>query len=219
MRKRAVSLLIALVLLLCSNALTTYAVDVPKFKLVGASGEIGDTICVELYIENNPGITAFSLAVDYPADSLELIGVEPSGEFENGFSSGKLNTNPFKISWYESSSEDVYSEGKVASFRFRILKLDEPAQISISYRANDVFNSSFDNQYFETEAAYVTGMSHNYCVVSFENGIATLKCSDCNDVTEEAFENHINQRGYAPLDMNDDGIVNAKDYAYLIKNY
>ena len=62
-------------------------------------------------------------------------------------------------------------------------------------------------------------MSHNYCVVSFENGIATLKCSDCNDVTEEAFENHINQRGYAPLDMNDDGIVNAKDYAYLIKNY
>ena len=35
----------------------------------------------------------------------------------------------------------------------------------------------------------------------------------------ECFAEHIDEVGYSPLDMNSNGIVNAKDYALLVKNY
>lgn len=61
--------------------------------------------------------------------------------------------------------------------------------------------------------------THNYQVAAFDGSNATLTCRICGESEEEAFSGHLNERGYAPLDMNDDGIVNAKDYAYLIKHY
>ena len=60
---------------------------------------------------------------------------------------------------------------------------------------------------------------HEYAVTAFENGTATLTCTDCGDTFEESFAEHINERDYALFDMNSDGIVNAKDYAILVKNY
>lgn len=59
---------------------------------------------------------------------------------------------------------------------------------------------------------------HEYQVVAFEEGVATLRCEECNAVCTEDFKNHINE-DYEPLDVVIDGIVNAKDYAYLLQHY
>ncbi len=61
---------------------------------------------------------------------------------------------------------------------------------------------------------------HEYFVASFSNGVATLECDICGETQTERFNEHINEIEYEPLDINNDGIVNAKDYAYLIQgNY
>ena len=44
-------------------------------------------------------------------------------------------------------------------------------------------------------------------------------CSECKNRIITRFEEHINERNYAPLDVVEDGIVNAKDYAYIYQNY
>ena len=62
---------------------------------------------------------------------------------------------------------------------------------------------------------------HEYSVTAFEteSGTATLVCDECGDTIYDKFSDHVNERGYEPLDMNNDGIVNGKDFAYMMHNY
>ena len=75
-----------------------------------------------------------------------------------------------------------------------------------------ICGSSYKDNYTQT-------IDHSYQVTSFNNGIAVLTCTCCDEECSDSFAAHINESGYEPLDMNGDGIINAKDYAYLIKNY
>ena len=60
---------------------------------------------------------------------------------------------------------------------------------------------------------------HEYSITAVNAGEVTFACDICDADYTEVFSSHINEREYAPLDVVEDGIVNAKDYAYLIKNY
>lgn len=59
---------------------------------------------------------------------------------------------------------------------------------------------------------------HSYHAAAISNGTVTLKCEHCEGTTQVQFDDYINE-DYAPLDVVEDGIVNAKDYAYLTKNF
>ena len=64
-----------------------------------------------------------------------------------------------------------------------------------------------------------TGCEHDYQIVSLEpNGSIILMCENCSDRITTTFAEHLNTY-YAPLDVVADGIVNAKDYAYILKHY
>ncbi len=60
---------------------------------------------------------------------------------------------------------------------------------------------------------------HEYEVVAFNHGEVTFQCEICGETCTDDFVNHINQRNYTLMDMNNDGIVNGKDYAYLLREY
>ena len=60
---------------------------------------------------------------------------------------------------------------------------------------------------------------HEYTVTAFANGVATLECDECGDTVTMTFADYLNSRNCEELDMNSDGIVNAKDYAILIQTY
>jgi len=59
---------------------------------------------------------------------------------------------------------------------------------------------------------------HQYSVAAFEDGVVTFRCELCDDAYTEDFIDHVNE-AYAPMDVVTDGIVNAKDYAYLLQHY
>lgn len=61
--------------------------------------------------------------------------------------------------------------------------------------------------------------THEYHVITFSQGVVSYKCRYCNDVYSETFASRLNERNYAPLDVVADGVINAKDYAFLINHY
>ncbi|MBQ9228893.1 MAG: hypothetical protein IJ168_08700 [Eubacterium sp.] len=62
--------------------------------------------------------------------------------------------------------------------------------------------------------------AHHYQIVSFDrDGNIVLKCQKCRDVMSTTFVEHLNERDYEPLDVVPDGIVNAKDYGYILRHY
>lgn len=66
--------------------------------------------------------------------------------------------------------------------------------------------------------------AHSYTLTSFENYVAQITCSGCQNSFSVNFKDCINksqgeQGYYECLDVTGDGIINAKDYAQLIKNY
>ena len=65
----------------------------------------------------------------------------------------------------------------------------------------------------------IPALGHSYAIQQFENGVAEFRCSRCEDEFSDSFADHINDKDCDYFDMNGDGIVNAKDYAYLLKNF
>ena len=109
--------------------------------------------------------------------------------------------------------DDSYTETLPAIKHSFFLETKEPTCIEAGYTAYVCKNCGQQIVTKQTEA-----LGHNYEIDSFENGLVVFKCSRCEDEHSDAFADHINERGYAPLDMNDDGIVNAKDYAYILRH-
>ena len=60
---------------------------------------------------------------------------------------------------------------------------------------------------------------HEYQITAFDRGEITLTCEICGEAYTEDFAEHLNERDNDMLDLNDDGIVNGKDYAYLNQQY
>ena len=161
-----------LTILLFSLTFTpAFALEQPQFELAAPDGTIGEEIEISLNIQNNPGITAFSLSIHYPAEQLQLLSASGSGSFAGGFSTGQIGTNPFKISWYNRSSLDVYDNGTAAILRFRVLEL-ETAIVTLTYDEDDVFNADFDNQYFEVKPAVISNHTHTPAQAVRENELS-----------------------------------------------
>lgn len=58
---------------------------------------------------------------------------------------------------------------------------------------------------------------HQYQITDFQGHNAIFTCEECDESYEVSFTDHVNERGYEPLDLNNDGIVNGKDYGYLLR--
>lgn len=65
---------------------------------------------------------------------------------------------------------------------------------------------------------------HIYKAVDFRNGIVGIRCSHCDEYYRTSFEGYINIKENDEwfndaLDVVDDGVINAKDYAKLCNDY
>lgn len=66
--------------------------------------------------------------------------------------------------------------------------------------------------------------AHSYALTNFENDIATITCKVCSNSYTVAFKDCINAKStdsnYCPyLDVVQDGVINAKDYSKLLKDW
>ena len=98
------------------------------------------------------------------------------------------------------------------------LNQDDIKEILINYSV-DLGENGFDNTYGwgMINLADFDINSTEPEILSFD-GKTVILTDNNGKTTSVLFADYINKR-YYPLDLNDDGVVNAKDYAYLIRNY
>ena len=137
------------------------------------------------------------------------------------------------ISYYfETDGEQLEAE-KVCSnengkMYFALTKAVESADEEISVRAcvnidGMVFKSytitaSYNTAESETLPAPENGCEHEWECAYFINGTAVFFCNSCNECCRIAFKSEVSKRN-SMLDINNDGIVNGKDYYLFLKSY
>lgn len=115
------------------------------------SCEKGDTVSVDIRLNNNPGIASMKITVQYDATALELQSAEISELFiaEEGAVQVIYNTTGKTVfSWVKTIGE-CSLDGMFSELSF--LVKDGAAtneSITVSYEPDDIFDEAFNNVYF-----------------------------------------------------------------------
>ena len=113
----------------------------------------GDTVDIEISLENNPGIIAALFSLTYDTDRLELIKAEDNNLLPMGIFSNSYDTYPYIMMWNSASYNDFTDNGTLVVLTFKVYdNADEGnAFINISYDEDDVYNAGLENIYLNIE--------------------------------------------------------------------
>lgn len=189
--------------------------DSPQFSVSSESGNINETVDVKVLIENNPSITALRISLAYSTTDLELLEINNGGVFEETITHSQTLSSPITISWYSQSSQDCNNNGVLATLKFRIKENASSSEISLSYDEDDVFNSSFDNVYFETQNGTVSVLEQSY-LLGDTNGDGIVNIRDVTAIQRHLVELEPLTGVYlTAADSNCDGTLDISDATTL----
>lgn len=155
MIKKILSVLLSALMLMSLFAVSAAAAQTPVLELV--AGEIEDSsVNVELYIRNNPGITALQVQVAYSTADLELIDVVNGGLFDSALSKGSIENNPVNVTWYATDSENKEESGLFATLIFNVKEGAKNSNVTLTYDADNIFNNTFNNIKFDVKNTTVS---------------------------------------------------------------
>lgn len=92
-------------------------------------------------------------------------------------------------------------------------------------KAFDSWSEDISNVTSDMEVYALWADDHNLVITGFENGIVSVACTNCTEADAQyVFADLVNSRTGSSkyvqiIDINSDGIINAKDYARLIKMF
>ena len=160
MKKIFVMLLsLVIMLLMCCPAFA--ANNQPTISVGNVSGEVGDTVSVDISVSNNPGIIALKLKLQYDTEYLSLKSVQDAGLMgsKNYTFGNNITAVPFVLWWEDGlSSENYTADGTLATLTFEIISspANNKAEISISLDSGSTFNYDLDDVAFDTKSGFVT---------------------------------------------------------------
>lgn len=137
--KKIVCLILALMLIVPLNV---YADALPTVKLSEASAQPGQTVELELSIDDNPGIVSMILSITYDESALKLISVKDKGVFGTAVHGNNLAKSPYILCWANDTATQNYTvNGTLVTLSFQVKEsaANGVYPISVSYD-----NSQFD---------------------------------------------------------------------------
>lgn len=107
----------------------------------------GDTVDINISLENNIGLLAAIFSIEYDKERLELIEVQDNRLLEGGTFSPNYKSYPYKMVWNSASYNNVTDDGVLAVLKFKVLAGAKPgmAYVNLKYRDNDVFDVDLNN--------------------------------------------------------------------------
>ena len=211
--KKALAVLLTIVVLTMCSVSSFHAVDEPRFKTEIVRGEKGDLVDVNLNILNNPGITALSVDVIYSSADLELVSVSNGGLFEDAISTGDTNANPLRISWYASDSQNKTQSGTLAILKFRIRDNAICSRVNISYNPDNLFDNTLQNQSFEISNGWVLVGDKKIGDTNSDNNVSIR---DVTAIQRQLVElEDLSDEEFVLADTNGDGEINIADATHL----
>ncbi len=184
-RKRFLSLLLCAALLAAlavpASAVFEPTASAPTLRVSSVTAAPGEEVELSLRIENNPGIIAASLELNYDREKLELIGVTDKKLLPNGVFSDRLTTYPFILFWEASTaSANVTANGELAALRFKVKEscaAGQTARVWLSYDPDNIYDYALHNVSFTCADGGVTVAAASGYAVTVENrtgGLASV---------------------------------------------
>lgn len=168
--KRILSVLLMLVMVMGLLSVGALADGDPTIRVNSMEAEPGETITVEVSFENNPGIMAFVLGVEYDETRLEKVKFSHTGL--QGL--WAMSENAVWV-----GNEDDTYEGVFLKLKFRVLD-DAPAgeaPVTITYSEGDICNYDEEDVSFAVVAGGVT--------VPGEGGEAAPEATEVPEATDK----------------------------------
>lgn len=98
-----------------------------------ASGKAGDTVVVSVNLNQNPGLIAMSLDVNFDAKQLELVSVSDSKILNNSYFSNDYSGNSYRLYWEDGlSTTNNNATGTIATMTFRLKEDCDKATVTVS---------------------------------------------------------------------------------------
>ena len=142
--KKLLSLVIAVMVLMSfmSASASGFTAEVESVQ-----AKCGDTVTVNITLNDNPGIITAVFSLFYDQSRLELVGATDKGLLSMGVFSQAHSTYPFILSWYSASSTDFDDDGVLAELKFHVLEDAEPGEafVNLEFDENDVFDYELEN--------------------------------------------------------------------------
>ena len=150
--KRVLAVVLSCIMLISAMPMA-FAEGQPQIIVSSATAKAGEpVVTIELSVKNNPGFTAMRVFVDYDPNVLTLTNSE-STDLLAGMSpsfSPTYEERPYQMQW-SSGTKNATGNGVFATLTFTVNGDAEEGEypIVISYAEDDIFNTSFDNVFFE----------------------------------------------------------------------
>lgn len=107
----------------------------------------GDTVDINISLENNSGIIAALFNVEYDKERLELIEVQDGQILDGGTFSPNYKSYPYKMVWNSATTTNFTDNGVLAVLKFKVLENAQSGKafINLAYNENDVFDVDLNN--------------------------------------------------------------------------
>ncbi len=191
----------------------------PKIKVSDVYAQARDTVSVDVFIENNPGIFGAKLTFEY-AEGLTLID-SSQGEALSVLTMTKPGkyTSPCSFGFDgESISEEDIKDGTVLTLVFEIEEGSISGKeyfVKVSYKHGDIFDADYEDLELLCESGFVTVVDYTLGDVNDDTFINVVDIVLMRRHFVGGYDIQINE---AAADINGDGNVNAKD-VNLIRQY
>ena len=137
MKRILLCILVLILAFTCVN-ITVFAASekTPTISFDSAKAEKGETVTLELNLENNPGIAAMLISLKYDETALTLTGTK-KGTLFSGFTAGK------NFAWDD--SKNITKNGVMATFTFAVSDTAEPGEYGIEIIIRQCINEDYDD--------------------------------------------------------------------------
>lgn len=186
-----------------------------QFAFSNIKGKPGETVDVVVSIENNPGIAAFGITVDYSdiAEYVTLVEMVPGTTFDNV--DGDVSKNPYTLNAY--GADNKVDDGVVATLRFKIVDSCEDCELTVNTSIIEVFDEMGSevtvgiSDFVITVKNYIVGdvtgddKVNRADLIKMARYFATYE--DAKDLNADA------------ADVNKDGKLNRADLIYMARYF
>ncbi len=132
-----------------SYVLPKYNVSAPNIEISQETSELGETVTVRVFLNNNPGINHISLTPVYNKSQLQLMNVTSSVDF-----GGTITFDANSIEWTSASDSDF--DGAVFFLVFKVTSRTTGVfSVSVNYMPGDITNANGENVAFGVKTGSV----------------------------------------------------------------
>lgn len=186
-------------------------ISAPTISVSEAWAQPGETVFTALTVQQNPGIAALSLNIEYDPQKLTLLDASGQADWNSAvfIAGGDKTAIPYTLNWDSDGMTDFTADCILAKLQFAVKDgASGDAVISVSVNQDSTFHADFSDARFQTQ----NGVIHIGAVTT----TATTETTGTTTVTTETVPV---EPEWLRGDIDNNGIVDVTDAQLALNAY